>query len=554
MVGRVKTVLVDGSQDGARAVITSIAVVAHASAAAGRVRFTGPGTFDADVQRHIRDVVLPLADRILAALQQPQLSYELSIANLGASAVSDLGTRISGFSADVPVLTALLSAGLNLPVSDDLVATGHVSSMHGDIAMVGGLPAKLSAALGDESIRRFVHPALDSDASLKVLAPRQLEDAEAALRTAGEKLETSSVHDVGELVATVFDNEDAVMASLRRRFFDAVSPPEASLDPVRRATEFFAADLPRRFWAVLERRLLAGDGGKARELLSAFTAYHLERGRYPGECGRQLLELVRSLPPAVRRLKRLFPLLSTENVIRLSQHADKTQHEDVPLLLDAAAGRKTSITAARPAPSRDEKAPKPDEATTALDAILDEINADALTAKFDHAIDDARATYRFESASLESYDEFLDAVASFYLHLLRHAGLVKTAVDADAVAADAQECLEAAFVRNGGSQAAWAEVRHPRRGGLGLVFNAMTNQFKTEARTKHVRWVFKQAMDARDWDARVALMRALLDRVRPHLPPDMQDQPPERFARKYEEIIDAYVRASDQLNTLLRSM
>ena len=554
MVGRVKAVLIEGPHDGAGAVITNIAVLAHAASAVERVRFTGPGTFDAVAQSHIQEVILPLADRILVALQQSQRSYELSVANLGATAAINLGTRVSGFSADVPILLAILSASLGIPVEEDLVATGHVSSMHGDIAMVAGLPAKLSAALGDASIRRFVHPAFDSDASLKVLAPQQLENAEAALRTAGEKLETISVRDVGELVATVFDNEDTIMASLRRGFFDQVSPPDTPLDPVEQVLQFFTADLSRRFWAVLDRRLLAGDGGKARELLRAFTEYHLEHDRYPEECGRQLLELVRSLPPAVRRLKRLFPLLSTEEVIRLSQHADKTQHEDVPLLLDAAAGRKTSITAPRPATLQDERSPKSDEATAALDAILDEINADALAARFDDAIDDARATYRFESASLDSYDEFLEAVAAFYLHLMRHAGLAKAAVDTDAVAADAHDCLEAAFARSGGSQAAWTEVRYPRRGGLGLVFNAMTNQFKTETRNRHVRWVFKRALDARDWDARVALMAAFLHRVGPHLPPDIQSQPPERFARRYEVIVDAYVRSLDQLKALLRSM
>ena len=554
MVGRVKTVLINGPQDGAGAVITRIAVVTHASSASDRVRFTGPGTFDANVQSHIRDVILPLADRILATLQQPQQSYELSLANPGASAVIDRGTCVSGFSADVPVLLAMLSAGLGIPVGDDLVATGHVSSVQGDIAMVAGLPTKVSAALSDGSIRRLVHPALDGDTSLRVLAPRQLELAEAALRTAVEKLETISVHDVGELIAATFDGDDVVTASLQRGFFEVVLPPDTPADPVTRALQYLTADPPRRFWALLERRLLAGDGGKARELLSAFTAYHLEHGRYPGECGRQLLELVRSLPPAVRRLKRLFPLLSTEDVIRLSQHADKTQHEDVPLLLHAAAGRNTTTKTPRPTHARADEAGARDVAEATLEAILDEISADALATKFDRPIDEARATYRPGSAALESYDEFLDAVTAFYLHLMRHAGLVKGGVDVDAVGADAHACLEAAFVRSGGSQAAWTEVRYPRRGGLSLVFNAMANQFKNEAHTKHVRWVFKNAMDPRDWDARVALMAAFLRRVGPQLPPDIRFQPAERFARRYEAIVDAYVRSLDRLETLLRSI
>lgn len=510
MAGRIKAVVVEGSHDGAGAVITNLVALAHEAPHAERVRFSGPGTFDAAVQSHIREVILPLADRILTALQQPQQSYELSVANLGAAAAVNLGTRVSGFSADVPVLLAILSASLGIPIDEDLVATGHVASMDGDIAMVGGLPAKLSAALADESIRCFVHPALDGDSSLRVLAPQQLERAEAALRAARERLETRSVRNVGDLVTAVFKDADTVVASLRRGFFALAIPPEAALHPAGQATRFFIADNPRRFWSALERHLLAGQGSAARETLRAFVQYHVDRRQYPAGCGGHLLGLLRSLPPATRRLKRVLPVLSMEDCIGLSQHATQADHEDVGLLFGAA-GNKLTIRGGPPPPETDaESSGQPDAAGAALDALLSEISVETLAEKIDGPIDEARATYRIESVTTDSYDEFLEAVVAFYLHLARNSGRVAADVESDAVAAEAQECLEEAFVRDGGSTAAWAEVRQPLRGGMALIFNAMTDQFKTEARRKHVRWVFKSVLDPRDWEAR----RLLADRSR----------------------------------------
>ena len=471
------------------------------------------------------------------------------------SAAINRGTCVSGFSADVPVLMAILSASLSVPVGDDLVATGHVSSVQGDIAMVAGLPAKVSAALSDGSIRRLVHPAIDNDASLKALAPRQLEQAETSLRAARRRLQTTSVRDVGELVAAVFKDADAVFASLRNGFYDVAFLPDSFPNPIGRATQFFIVDNSRRFWSALERQLLEGDGDRARQLLRAFTAYHMDRSRYPAEYGRRLLELVHSLPPVLRRTRRLFPLISADDIIRLSQHAGEAHHEDVPLLFDAAAGRSVVRKPVPPpaAGPRNQVAPA-DAAEVTLDTIVAEISTETLAAKCDRPLDEARAVYRVSSTAVDTYEEFLDAVSSFYLHMQRHVGCVGRAVAPEAVAADAQDCLERAFVRSGGSTAAWAEAREPLRGGLSFIFNVLTHQLKNDLQSKHVRSVFKSIINPLDWDARVKLMAAFLRRLGPQLPQEIRAQPAERFARRYEPLVEAYVRSLDQLKSLLRCM
>ena len=86
-------------------------------------------------------MVLAAADNIINALDLPKHSFDIWVANIGATSLNEIGITISGFSADVPVLLAILSASLQLPVSADIVSTGHIASPDGDIRMVRGLPA-----------------------------------------------------------------------------------------------------------------------------------------------------------------------------------------------------------------------------------------------------------------------------------------------------------------------------------------------------------------------------------------------------------------------------
>lgn len=554
MTGRVRALLVEGGPNGERAVATHVVALASVEPRADRVRFLGTGVFDPAVQTHICSVIVPLVDHILDAVQQPRHSYDISIANIGAASAADLGIRVSGFSADVPVLTAVLSASLGVPFADSIVATGHVASIDGHITMVRGLPAKLAAALADQSVRRFVHPALGDVDDLSALAPQEHARVARALRAARERLAVTAVRDIGEYVCHAFDEEEILLASLRRGFFETQAGPELVLSTAGRAAAFLLADNARRFWSVLERRLLNGDADATRKTLGAYVSFYTTRERYPRGFGRMLLDLVRSLPPGIHRLKRLVPLIPTGECLRLAQHGAPVDHDDVPLLLDAASGRIGERRVSRREPMK-EQPPGPDgPAEAILDAILNEISSQALARKFDRPIDEARAVYRIDSITVESYDSFLDAISAFYLHLERHAGLAGPAATPEAVAADAQDCLERALVRSGGLQGAWSEAHEPLKGGLGFIFNVMTQQFKNDARGKHVRWVFRNAMDPLDWDGRVALLAALLRRVGPQLPADIRSQPAARFAKHVELVIDAYVRSLHPLETILRSM
>ncbi len=552
--GRAKTALVFGTGSEAAAVISTVVARTIDVQDGERVRFIGPVTFKPDAANHIREIVVPVADRILAALSLPCRDFEISVVNVGAASTVDLGISVSGFSADLPVLLALLSAGLQIPVPEDVVSTGHVASADGDIAAVKAIPAKVAASIAEGAIHRFVYPSHTSDQSLNTLTPTELLRIEEAVLLPGDKIRATGVADVAELVCAVFDEEAIALASLRMGFYSASPRQVDAACATGRAAGYLLQGNDSRFWTALGRCLIAGENGAARDLLRAWATFHVCKEAYPVGFGRRLLQLVRSLPPPVRRLKTLFPLLPMSDCIALSQFAAAADHEDVPLLHDAALGRNTT---SRPpvATHGDSVGTDPGgDGATALDVVLGEIDPMYLARAIGSPIDSARATYTLDSATVASYDDFSDVVVAFYLHLMRYTGSVLAQVDQRVVANDAHELLEHALSRFGGFEAAFAEARDGTRGGMRFVLDTMTDQYKFEEQTKHVNRVLTEALDPLDWNAREAFMAAFLKRLGPALPPDIRSQPPERFARHYEVIAKTYARSFDKVTALLRTL
>jgi len=311
-IGRAKTVLVFGNDEDAVAVVSTVVARSIGDLADDRLVFTGPVQFDKAAAKHIAQVVLPAVDRILQFVDMPNQTFELSVVNIAAASVTDIGLTISGFSADVPVLLALMSTALQIPVPHDVLATGHVASTDGDIRLVQNIPAKLDSAIHDPSVGRFIYPSDDGDNSLNTLSQNERDRIAEAIINAKGHIRTIQVAEVSELVRTVFADEAIALAGLRQGFFGINEIAGANTSPIGRAAQFLTQDNDHRFWSALEQHLLAGHSTETRELLFARAQYHVGREVYPRGFGHQLLNLVQSLPPATRRLKTVFPLLPME--------------------------------------------------------------------------------------------------------------------------------------------------------------------------------------------------------------------------------------------------
>ena len=551
-IGRARTVLVVGAD--ADAVISSVIADARDEMKSKRISFVGDVVFKNSAIEHIEDVLLPIVDNILDLLELAKKSFVISAVNPGGISISGLSADIAGFSADLPILVAMLSAALNMPVADDIVSTGHITSSGGDIIAVKAMSIKISAALDDKSIHHFIYPALDRDRSLDVLSPVETQEAEVAIINAKGRLKMTAVNNIADLIRAVFMDEAIVLSSLQESFFAVDGSKRPTDNPISSAVGFFAEDNEKRFWNVLERYFHADENEGAKRLLLAYSQFHIRNKVYPDEFGREFIQLLRSLPPGTRKDKIDFPVLPTLECVKLTQFATESDAEDIGLLYDAAQGK--AIWTEPPIVTRPKTAGnriEDDKDQGLVDSIVSQIDSTSLARTVGVPIDTARATYRLNSLMVKSNQEFHDVITAFYLHLQRHLHPVSKSVNMSTVKDDAAALLERAFADKGGVTAAMTEAGDAIHGGMKLILDAMTEQFKAEYQTRHINRVIREALGPLNRQAQISFISALLKRLSPHLPQEIAASSPERFIGHYDVIVKAYVKSLDKINELFRN-
>lgn len=553
--GRARMVLVTGSGDSQKAVISAVVVRQIDRADKGHLRFRGTVKFSDSVRRHIGDTLLPIVDKIVEQLGLPEKCFEISGVNLGAASALDVGVSISGLSADLSTFIAMLSAALQMSTGGDFVATGHIASLQGDVTAVKGISAKLEAAINDRSIKRFIYPDLREDASLKVLSPNQRDRSITAIMAARDTIHTKAVRGIDELIREVFAEEDVLLASLREGFFGVSGPQGGRGDPISDAISYLTGDNEKRFWDVLQRQFSAGNCEKGKELLEAYAAFFIRQRRYPAAFGAKLFQLLCSLPPQVRRLKIKFPILDEGLCFELSRLAQPSDYRDVPLLFDAAPGKHIAQQAeTRPSDEKSETGTS-DADCMVFDTVTSMITEQALAQEVGIPVDSARGSYTVASSTVDTYEEFLDILQAFYIHLQRHISPGPTeAPDTTEARQQAIALFERTFQGKGGDKAALAIARDGTRGGMRSILDALAEQLKAERQVAYIRRIFRDALDTSNWGESVRFMRGAMERLGAFLPAELRTEPAERFAENWEAIVQAYVQSLDRVGQLLRTM
>ena len=546
--GRAKAALVFEGEMGPTAFITPIVARVCSDTGKNPLSFSGPAIFSKKTVKQIETVVWPLANQILRLLKISIDGLEISVTNPGIASMWNVGTEISGYSTDVPVFLANLSAALKMSVNEKIAFTGHIASTDGTIGLVKAIPAKLEAAINDPSIETFVYPDIDREHSMTDLAPQTKQRIEGALAQAKNHVTLIGVRDIADLVRVAFPDAQVVMASLNAGFFGVQIQNSETDTIIEQTAKHFTDNLNDRFWQVLSACLSRGKSSEGSMLLSAFVKFHLWKNIYPHGIGRKLFQVVASLPPATRRIKIKFPLVSMAACIELGQHAKGSENKDVLLLLKACSG--DGVLSKQPDQDISFKA-QDSQNDGVLETILFEIGADNLTMQVAKPINQARATYVMETV-VAPHEDFNEIIASFSLHLLRHTRSIVDPVDMDAVGAEGLALLERAFAKKGGFQGALAEARYATNGGVRFVLDSLTQKFIQEQQEKYIGRVLKTAMDPLDWDSKVKLMKAIIRRLKAYLPAAIASQPAERFTVQYEQIVRAYSQSLDQIKSVFR--
>ena len=552
-VGQANTVFVFGQDDNAHSVISKLVATLLDQTNSDRILFGGAPVFDEKSKAHIVDIILPVVDGVVKRLGLPKRCFDLSIVDLEVTSVLGITFTVSGFSADLPIFVALLSAALQIPIPTDFVSTGHIASPHGDIRMVKGIQAKLASAIKDVNIKAFIHPAIDQDNSLGTLSPHEKAIVSDAITKARRDIETVAVKNIYELVKVVFPEDLIILESLRQSFCNLSFPRHLKDTAIGKAAYFFGEGTYKRFWKTLEGQMLSGESNKAKELISALISHHVKQKTYPKRFGEVLNNIVRSLPPETIRLRIDFPLITISQFTALGQFAEESDHEDLQLLFSVGFEKyiRPNLKDIDPDISKrtNNNVSKPQ-----VQSIVSEIDADALTIMFGIPIDSARATYMLESVRVKNSDDFAKTITSFYIHLLRHTQKTYDSVSVRNAEAEAFALIERTFSNKGGFKGALSEAKHATNGGLRKILDMMTEQFKHEEQKKHVNYVLKSALDPLDWDSKVSFVKGIVSTLQHVLPQEIQSQPPERFAVHYELIVNAYVESINDLNSIFRRL
>ena len=553
--GRTKAVVVFNKTDNAIGVVSEIVVRISSDVDAERLIFRGPVYFKERMLQHIYSIVLPLVDRITKHLGIPSSNYEISIVNLGAASSIDRGIEISGYSADLPILLTLLSSSLHVPLKQDIVSTGHVSSLDGDIAPVRGIPAKIDAVLDTPGISAFVLPELEKDRSLKILTPNEYKAAKESQLAHKSDIKIHTTGNVYEAIRIFMADESIVMGSLKAGFFSVKATIPESQSSINKAVELFTERNEKRFWNAIEYSLLRHRIEKTRLLLKSYADFFIRNQSYPERFGEELFRLVISLPPSTRRLDDLFPLFPMELYINLIQYTKTNDHQDVHQLYKAAFNKGFSELPLPLVEPEEIKVKRGEKESEIFERILSEIGEENLAEKIGQPIDEARLSYVTDSVTVKDGFEFNDAITAFFTHIFRHttaspAGHMNRA----ALSAEAIDLVNKTFEHKGGYKAALSEGKHGTNGGMRRVFDTMTQHLKQEEKEKYIGRVLKDTIDQLDWNTKVNLMKEFMDRIGPELPADLRGLPAKKLASHWETILQHYAESMDKVSGLLKRL
>lgn len=549
-IGRAKTIIVDDEVG----IVSEIIVRTVTDEKASRLDFRGPAKFKADTRQHLSSIILPIVDRLADGLNVPKKNYEISVVNLGATASADIGVEVMGFSADLPLTFALLSASLQVPLRQDIVCTGHVASIDGDIAPVRSIPTKLEAALTTPGISAFVLPDLDTDRSLQKQTPFKYQVAKESLLRHKCDIKIHSIVDIHDAARIFMTDEAIVQGSLEAGFFHAKATDRDLESPVNRTVALFSEGNDKRFWAVLGHSLLNRRVQKAKRLLQTYVDFHLRNQFYPENFGEQLIRLVVSLPPSIRRLDDLFPLFSMDLYIKIAQYAKEIDHEDIRQLYKAVFGEGIGGLFQQMDESKGLKTHEGDVENELLERLLAELSEENLANKIGFPLDEARLSYLMDKVTVNDGFEFNDSITAFFAHMFRYTGSPAGHTDTDALSTDAIDLVTEAFERKGGYKAALSEGLHGINGGLRIVFDAMTEHRKQKQKGKYISMVFKVIIEPLGWDTQVKLMKVFMKRLEPDLPSDIKDLPSEKLASHWEKILRHYVKFKAKMTDLIKRL
>ncbi|MBK8945375.1 MAG: hypothetical protein IPM32_08910 [Ignavibacteriae bacterium] len=541
-IGRVNTVLV--ANEG-KAIITSIITGIIETNLSERIKFTGLVEFDPKIQNHIIQIIIPHLDDILQKFGIEKQTYSLSVKNISATSSSDTEFAINGYSADTPIFLALLSASLKLKIDNQTVITGHISSEKGDISQVKGLAEKLETVVFENKYKNFIYPAMDGDNSLKILKPKEYDTSNSKLRKERTNINLIEVKNTFELIQKAVATESIVNSSLDMNYFEKQKiTGEGYSDQI---FNYLVEENNKRFWKVIEELMLTKKINQVHHLINKYIDYFINNKKYPNNFGVQLNNIIRSLPLSTKKMAKLFPIVPKSKYLELIQYADENEYEDITKFHEIAFYDKIKTNSL--VNNLDENWTKEKREKQIIDYILEKINPYNIDTNLLSKIDEARAKYTLDKNQVETYEELIETISSFYLFILKETNNSNMNIDEEKLQIEALNLFRKTYKYKHEYQQAIVNALNGFEGGIRTILDDITKYIKTDTKENYVNAVINE-IDPTNYEIKKSLIQEIMSREKGDLKIDKELLISDKYIDDYIEIIRTYSQSKEQLNKI----
>jgi len=304
------------------------------------------------------------------------------------------------------------------------------------------------------------------------------------------------------------------------------------------------------FFQILEDSLREKDIQSSHDLIRLYVGYYKRKKRYPSQFGQKLYKLFLSLPSYLFTLDDFFPLLPMDHYIDLVQHASKSDHNDIAVLLKTIQGEIKRVNQKSfPTPKTASHIEKKDRI---LDFLLEQLEPDRIQSIIQGPFDEAKGNYSRDRNTVADNDEFRQAIVEFYTFLYCHTNKVDGKIDPTQMSIQAINLLPKVYRRKNGYNEALRDAIHGTNGGLQSIFTKLTDYLKEEARQQYIFKTFRDTIDPLDYKTKVNLIKQIIERTKDNLPEEIVTAAPEKFVDDYEDIILALIKSQEMLIDILR--
>jgi predicted metallopeptidase len=191
----------------------------------------------------------------------------------------------------------------------------------------------------------------------------------------------------------------------------------------------------------------------------------------------------------------------------------------------------------------------------AIRRILNALSETAIARDVGRIHDHARARYQCATLAVNDYREFQRLIGDYYSYHCTACRMAPQPVSAMESQARAKRLLEQAYRRRHGDiVTAYNDAHDGTNSGVRGILDALADGLKSEAMELYVTNIFDTYVAPNSWEDQVEIIRQFIAEYGASLSGSIHVHQPERYARNYNELINAYIESLREPARLYRRL